>query len=280
MFETLRITLALIGGVICGIYDLKTSNMLDFVAWILIGTGIALNVFEFLLTGNTFLLFWSFLVIGFFTFFSLFMYRRGYWGGGDGEMLVAYGALLPYTTAKLCNLCFPLFLFMNIFLIGGIYSLVYGFVKVVKDKKMWKKAKREFVGLKKYIFFSLVIFLVTFLTLFYFEQTLPVKLSLHPLAFMLLLLLFYKPAIQFARFVEKNCFLRRISTKKLKEDDVLGEDIPELGLKAREIRGLTKEEVEKIKAVRKYVTIKDGVRFIPVFPLALILTLFGFPMLV
>ena len=55
---------------------------------------------------------------------------------------------------------------------------------------------------------------------------------------------------------------------------MIGEDIDELNLKSKLIRGLTRREVEKIQEKRKEVWIKEGVRFIPAFPLSILLTLF------
>ena len=78
----------------------------------------------------------------------------------------------------------------------------------------------------------------------------------------------------FARAVEKKGFYKRIPVSKLRVDDMIGEDIPKLKVYKREIRGLTEKEVRKIKKYRKYVTIKEGVRYGPVFFLTLIFMLF------
>jgi len=41
-------------------------------------------------------------------------------------------------------------------------------------------------------------------------------------------------------------------------------------------RGLTEKEVRKIRRTKKYVVIKDGIRFVPVFPITLVISiLFG-----
>jgi hypothetical protein len=61
---------------------------------------------------------------------------------------------------------------------------------------------------------------------------------------------------------------------KLKFDDMLGEDIPRLRLYKKHLKGLTKDQVSKIKKMKKYVLIKEGVRYGIVFPLALLFTLF------
>lgn len=268
MFEEIKLAVALLGGIICGIYDLKTSNMLDPVAWVMIAFGIGLHAYESYITGNWFILQWCLIVVGLFFLFSLFMYYRGYWGGGDGEMLIAYGALLPLGLNG--SPSFPLLLFINIFLVGGIYSLFYSFILITKDKKTLSKIKKELREYEKY-FFACIGALVGAII---FGVINPFA---APLLLVVALFFLYPPILKFSEFVEQNVFKRKIPVSKLKEDDVLGEDIPQLGLKAKLVRGLSKEEVKKIRKVRKYVVIKEGVRFIPVFPTALILSLYSFP---
>ncbi len=268
MFESVKLAIALLGGAICGAYDLKTSNMLDPVAWAMIATGIGLHTYESYITGNWFILQWTLFVTGMFFIFSLFMYYRGYWGGGDGEMLIAYGSLLPFGVNY--SMSFPLLLFLNIFLVGGVYSLIYSFALVVKDKKSFRKLKKELSKYEKYFFgFAGAFIGAVVLSM--------LNILAAPLLFAIALFFLYPPIVKYSEFVEKHLFKKRIRTGELKEDDVLGEDIPELGMKAKLVRGLSKEEVRKIRKVRKYVVIKEGVRFIPVFPIALILSLFSFP---
>jgi Flp pilus assembly protein protease CpaA len=268
MFEDIKLAIALGTGLICGLYDLKTSNMLDQLAWAVIAIGIGLHAYESYVTGNWFILQWCLIVVGLFFVFSLFMYYRGYWGGGDGEMLISYGALLPFGVNN--SLYFPLALFINIFVVGGVYSLIYGLARVRMNKTLWKKLKKEMEDYEFRIITCTV--LLTFSLALFLTGS---KFYSFPLV--LSLLLAYKPLLRFGRFVETKVFKTRIPVSKLKVDDVLGEDIPELNLSSKLVRGLTEEEVKKIKKVRKYVVIKDGVRFIPVFPLALLLSLTGFP---
>ncbi len=268
MFEEIKLAAALLGGVICGLYDLKTSNMLDPVAWAMIALGIGLHAYESLVTGNWFVLQWCLTVVALFFLFSLFMYYRGYWGGGDGEMLVAYGALLPFGANH--EPFFPVNLFINVFFVGGFYSLIYSLFLLRREKKVLKKIKRELKGCGKYFsaFFGALAgaFVIGVFSPFMFPLLLGVSL-----------LFIYPPLLRYSRIIENEVFKKRIPTNKLRPDDVLGEDIPELGLKAKFVRGLSEEEVRKIRDVRKYVVIKDGVRFIPVFPVALLLALAGFP---
>ncbi len=269
MFEEIKLGIALLGGVICGIYDLKTSNMLDPIAWIMIALGIGLHAYESYLTGNLFILEWCLIVVTLFFLFSLFMYYRGYWGGGDGEMLIAYGALLPFGTCH--DILFSLNFFINVFFVGGFYSLAYSLFLLKKEKRILKKVKRELKSYEKFFLVFLGAIAGAFAVAIFSPFSFPLLLAA---AFIFL----YPPLLKYSKIVENYIFKRRIPVTRLKANDVLGEDIPEVGLKAKLVRGLSEEEVRKIRKVRKYVVVKDGIRFIPVFPIALVLAIFGFPL--
>ena len=257
MFEGVKLAAAFSGGIICGLYDLKTSDMLDAVAWAMAALGILLHAYEGYVTGDWFVLIWCLTVVSIFLAFSLFMYYGGYWGGGDGQMLVAYGALLPFGTDG--SLLFPFFLLLNVFLVGGLYSLLYCSVIIFRDKGLFHSLRDELRGCKWY-----------FLG---FAGALVLG-AVHPVFIVLALLFLYPPALCFSRFVEENVIRRRIPVSTLKEGDALGEDVSEAGLKAKPVRGLSREEVDRIRKVRDHVIIVDGVRFIPVFPVALLLSLY------
>jgi hypothetical protein len=77
---------------------------------------------------------------------------------------------------------------------------------------------------------------------------------------------------QYAGSIRKG-FYKKIPVSKLKIDDMIGEDIPKLKIYKKFIRGLTKKEVQKIKKMKKYVIIREGIRFTPVFFISLIITL-------
>ncbi len=267
MFEMIKFWIAIIGGIICGLYDLKTSNMLDYVGYSMISIGIVLSFAESIITKNYSIFLWTLFVGLFFFLFSFWMYKKGYWGGGDGEMLIAYGVLLPYGFGN--NYLFPIEFLISVFVIGGVYSLFYSLVYVLIDKKKRTIVKKS---LKKYDIYLLLSAFVSFLLGLVFYKT-----DYAPGFFILTILLLYKPLIDFSKVVEKKIFIKRIRTSDLKEWDVLGEDLPSIDLYAKEIKGLTKKDIQKIKRIRKYVKIKDGVRFIPVFPLALVFSLYWFP---
>jgi prepilin signal peptidase PulO-like enzyme (type II secretory pathway) len=87
--------------------------------------------------------------------------------------------------------------------------------------------------------------------------------SLLPLVLFVSLILLWK----FVKVVEDVGFKKRISVSKLKVGDVL--------LESKRWDGITEAELRKIKkSGKKFVTIKTGVRFGPVFSLALLFTFF------
>ena len=263
MFEAVKLAVALGGSTACALYDLKTSDMLDVLAIGMIIFGLGIHAYEsyilgdplpFLLSAGTGLLFLA---------FGLLMYYTGSWGGGDGELLVAIGVLLP--VGFLTPLFTPLF-FLNVFLVGGIYSLVYSAVITRNNSRVWREFRASVVRNRKKDLFAASAFLAAFgLASLVLES---------PLFLAAGLLLAVSPfALRFARAVEAYGFYRRIPVSRLRKGDVIGEDVPEAGVFKKYIRGLTEEEVSRLKRVRKFVTVRDGVRYGPVFPLALLLTL-------
>ena len=70
---------------------------------------------------------------------------------------------------------------------------------------------------------------------------------------------------RFVKNVEQVGFKRRVKISELREGDVLDD--------SKLWEGLTKEQVIKIKkSGKKHIVIKEGVRFAPTFPIALLVT--------
>ncbi|MCD6476798.1 MAG: hypothetical protein J7K26_01360, partial [Candidatus Aenigmarchaeota archaeon] len=117
-----------------------------------------------------------------------------------------------------------------------------------------KRNKITITGLLSFFFISLL-----------FKEMLLLSLSILGGT---LLFVFYI----YVKIVEKS-FYKRISVKKLKVDDMIGEDIPKINIYKQRIRGLTKDEIKRIKKYRKYVIVREGIRYSPVFAISLIITL-------
>ncbi|MFZ3077292.1 MAG: prepilin peptidase [Candidatus Aenigmatarchaeota archaeon] len=273
-FSYVYIAIALGGATICGLYDLKTTNMLDRLAIAMIALGFGLHAVESLLTGSVMPIVLSLAAAGAFFAFGFFMYKAGYWGGGDGEILIAIGALMPYAPFQAAlsplSLSFSLDFFMNSFIVGGFYSIVYAGVIGIMNRKVLAEFSRKMKAEAKSTFMLVAgTFLVLWSVLYLFPAN---GLRFFPVL-MSVLLFFMLALFKFAKVVEDVGFYRRIPVSKLKVDDMVGEDLPKLKIYKKIIRGLTPKEVAMIRKAKKYVIVREGVRYSIVFALALAFTL-------
>ena len=262
MFETIYIAIALIGSLIAGIWDLKTTNIPDSLIYGMIGSGIILHAVESFYVGSFDPLFYSLLVGGAFFAFSAVMYFTGQWGGGDGGILTAIGFLVPVYSG-ITAFPFPITYFVNMLLVGAVFSIIYIVAMSFNNKKIREEFYKQ-MKTQKVILTSCSLAFVTLIT--FFSQ-----LRILSIAFFLttLLYIFYK----YAKIVETR-FYRKIPVSKLQIDDMIGQDIPKLKIYKKYIRGLTKKEVDRIKKYKKTVLIREGIRYSIVFPIALLVSLY------
>ncbi len=274
MFEIICLIIALFGSCLAGVYDLKTTEIPDWIPYFMILFGIILNSLESLIQWNFFIILSSITIGLGFLGLGFLMYYAGQWGGGDAKLLSAIGFLLPALPRNMSKsiLPFPASFLFNLFLVGAAYMILYAFVlALVKRKILFKffedvKASYKIFTLGS-IFLFLTFILLNFILSLYlkvrFKLIESIKYSLLPLAFTTSVFLLWK----FAKVVEQVGFKQKIPVSKLKVGDVLEN--------SKLWEGLNEKEVEKIKrSGKKYVVIKEGVRFAPAFPLALIFTLY------
>jgi Flp pilus assembly protein protease CpaA len=266
MFELIRIAIAIVGSTAAGLWDLKTSDIPDWICVLMAVAGLVLFGAEGFLTGNWSGMTMSLVIGGIFAAFGIGMYFTGQWGGGDGELLVAIGVLLPiWPFSHLSIFPLPVALFINIFLVGAIYTVAYaGVLAYIRPELRRTIARGIDADSHKTVPLTLGAFVAAIILWSLTGAAWPM---LIPIAILAL-----PPLYRMLKEVEGG-FYKRISTKKLRVDDMIGENIPKLGLNKRHIRGLTAAEVRAIRKLKSYVTVRDGVRFGAVFPLALVLTL-------
>ena len=160
-------------------------------------------------------------------------------------------------------------LLINIFVIGTLYSLFYSFYLAIKHKERFIKEfkKNEFKKAK-------IIAVILALSLVIITIYLPYPKNI--LFLLLALLMLITPyLIAFVKSVEKSCMLEKVSTSKLTEGDWVMEDIyhnKKLILSKNNL-GVTRNEIEIIKKIKKEVLVKNGLPFIPSFLIAVIVSL-------
>jgi Flp pilus assembly protein protease CpaA len=275
MFELISLFVALFGSSLAAAFDLKITptEIPDEIPHAMIALALILAFLRSLVELN-YTTFLNCLIYGsFLLFFGFLMYKLGQWGGGDAKILAAIGFFSPFLSSYTKNLRFPFALsyLINVFFVGAIYMLVYAFVLAILNKKIVKEFSRSIKASSRAMLISLpVLTLIFFLSNFYlfnffglsFEFS---SIFLNSVLVSTLCFGFFLLWV-FIKSVENVAFKKRIPVSKLKVGDVL--------LESKVWEGITEKELMSIrKSGKKFVMIKEGVRFAPTFPLALISTL-------
>lgn len=220
-----------------GIYDLKTSNVPDYLPYFLILLGIANSLFFGFLLDS--------LILGsIFLCFGYLLFKLGAWGDGDFWLFASLGFLFPKPFYH-SILPYPLSLTINLLLIGSLYSITYIFCLLLIKKEirkilysMLKDNKLEILGCTA---FSILLFEFTKFPIFLLFGTLPVIYLI-------------------GKSVEKG-LVKKVKVEKLKGDEVLANN--------KEIKSIDPKTLEKLKKTRRYVYVKEGIRWVPTFAITL-----------
>jgi len=241
--------ISLIGSLIAGLWDLKTTEIPDEIPFLIASLGI-FSWFVYMLSfGDSYPFILSIFLGSLFSVFGFILYKLGQWGGGDAALLGAIGYSMPFFGInQAINFIFNLFVF------GAVWVIIYVIFITILNKRVlleFKKKVEEDFFVKMLIFFMIFSFSLSIINLIFF------LFGLYALLFLF---------VVYAKVLEKTVFIKRIPTSKLKVGDVL--------LKSKVWVGITQEELEKIRKEKKYVLIKEGVRFGIAFFIALVFTLF------
>lgn len=268
MFEiTFLIILALVWIVFASIQDLRNREVANWLNFSLIIFALGFRFFYCLFSQNNFGFFYQgligfgiFLVIG-----NLFYYSRLF-AGGDAKLMIALGAVLPFSESFLVNFkIFVLFFFIFLF-IGGFYGLIWSVVLCLNNFKVFKKEFCEQLNKNKKL-----IYLVLF-----FGLGLMVFGAIESLFFLLGVLVFILPYFYiYAKAVDESCMVKKIKTTQLTEGDWIYEDLKVGGKFIKKSwDGLNKNEIMLIKKKYKEIKVKQGIPFVPVFLISFLFLLF------
>ncbi len=259
MYEVIfLIVLALVWVIFATIQDIRTREVANWLSFSLIIFALGFRFFYSLFSEASFGFFYQGLIgLGIFFVLGNALYYGRMFAGGDAKLMIALGAVLPFSEIFKINLrIFMLFLIIFLF-IGAFYGLIVSLYLGLKNfKKFRKEFSKRFKKAKKLIYVSLFIGLI-FMILGFLES----------LIFYFGVLFFVLPYFYlYAKSVEEVCMIRKIKTKYLTEGDWLYNDL-KVGNKTIKASwdGLGKKEIELIKKAYKEVKIKQGVQFVPVF---------------
>jgi len=253
------IVISLFMTALAGLWDLKTTEVPDQIPAIMMIAGISYWFINGAVTDNFMPLAYSLAIGTVLLAAGLVLYKKGQWGGADAWILGAIGYTFPFYNGSL----FILPYIMNFFVVSAAYMVVYAVILGIKNRYVFpifikdlKKNRKIF--LLPLGFLAFIVALTLYTVSLGFAASLSVPLQIFVIV--LLLTVFWR----YGKVIEERVFKKKIPVSRLRPGDVLEE---------MNWVGLTKKQVASIRKKRKFVTIKEGVRFVPVFFLTLAVTL-------
>ena len=268
MFEIIFLfVLALIWIIFATVQDMRQREVANWLNFSLIIFAIGFRFFYSLFFKSDFAFFYQGLIgLGIFFLIGNLLYYGKMFAGGDAKLMIALGAILPFSEDLIINVKTFTVFFILFLLVGALYSIS---ASIFLSIKSFKKFKKEFlVQLKKNKrLISLLIFLALILMIFGFSEK--IFFSLGILVFVLPYFYIY------VKSVDEACMVVKVKSDKLTEGDWLYRDV-KIGKKVIKAnwRGLNKKEITFIQKNKKYVTIRNGIQFTPVFLISFLLLYF------
>lgn len=268
MFEVIFLSaLALVWILFAVIQDLKKREVPNWLTFSLIVFALGFRFFYSLFSDAGFGFFLQGLIgLGIFLVIGNILYYGKMFAGGDAKLMIALGAVLPFSTIFSSNLNLFIMFFVVFLFAGAIYSIVASIYLSVKNyKKFGKEFRKQFIKYKTLsigaIFLALVFIVLGFSDNYLF--------ALGIIVFVLPYLYIYVKA------VDESCMIRNISSKDLQEGDWLYNNL-KIGRKTIKANwdGLTKQDINLIQRNKKNVMIRQGIPFTPVFLISFIIFLY------
>jgi Flp pilus assembly protein protease CpaA len=211
------ILLGLVWILFAVIQDLRKREIANWLNFSLIIFALTFRFFYSLFNGQEYNFFYQGL-IGFGIFFILgnLLYYGKVFAGGDAKLMIALGAVLPFSESLLSNLNVSLIFFTLFLISGAIYGVAFSLVLALRNKKRFMKEFSKEFKEKKKLFYIFLIGSIIFIALSFFE-----------LVFLYLaILLFISPYVYVAaKAIDESCMIKKVNTKDLTEGDWLYNDI-------------------------------------------------------
>ncbi len=251
------ILIAAVGSVLAGAWDLKTTEVPDEVPALMIPLGMFFLFVQASIKGDFYPLFLSLTIGTAILAIGLAMYKKGEWGGADAWIFASIAYVVPLYNGRIFMVDF----IFNFLAVSVVYMVAYSLILGVMNPYVFSRFLGE---LKKRWKIAAGVPALFFVVAGYIAATRGVGVASISFLVPFLLVVFLMIFWTYAKAIEQHVFRKKIPVDKLKAGDVLEDMV---------WRGITEEEVKKIRKEKKFVTIKEGVRFVPVFPITLVVTL-------
>ena len=265
MFEVIFLfVLALVWIIFATVQDIRKREIANWLSLSLIIFALGFRFFYSLFSDMGFNFFYQGLIgFGIFLILGNLLYYGKMFAGGDAKLMIALGAVLPFSVIFNDNLKIFVLFFVLFLLVGAAYSIL---TSVYLSLKSFKRFKREFSKQfeKNKKLSILVIFVALILVAFCF---------LDNLFFILGSIVFVLPYLYlYVKSVDEACMIKRVQTSKLTEGDWLYKDL-KVGKRTIKSKweGLSKAEIRLIRKKHRFVTVRYGIPFTPVFLISFVI---------
>lgn len=257
--------------------DMKTREIPDILSFSLIGIGLILAILSSLTICSFQPIIASILGLIAAVIVGFMLYYTGQWGGGDTKILMGMGTIIGLDiNVFLITIPNLIIFFINIFIIGALFGLIYVIYLAIRNKNKFKKSfeliRSSPSNLKtRKIYLILIPLLILAIVLSPFG----ILIKLVLILFLTIFYFIYQLSLVI-KAVETSCMIIKIPLSKLTEGDWI---VNEIKLKNNkkfvgEKTGISKEDISLLKRNNiKQVDVKYGMPFLPSFFVAYIMLL-------
>ncbi len=239
------------------VQDLKYKEIANWLNFSLIIFALGFRFFWSLFGGDFTFLYQGLIGFGIFFILGNFLYYCKMFAGGDAKLFISLGAILPFSNILQINIINSFWWFFIFLCVGAFYGLIISFVLMVKNFKGFKKEFYKLIRKNKLILNIILIIAIAFLILGFINNI----FLIGGILFVVFPYYYF-----YAKAVDECCMIRKTNVKDLVEGDWLYKDIKIGGKKIKASwNGLSKSEIKIIQRKKKYIVLRYGIAFAPVF---------------
>jgi len=259
MYLVLSHVLAFVALTVNSFYDVlsEKGDVPDLPAFVAIGGGILLHSIQAWQLSSFEPVIWMLGVGTVFSVYGWLAYWKGLWGGADALGIMVLGFAAPYGFSG-PELIYPVNIFVNIMIVGLVYTVGFAVYRAMSSEGFFTRVKDRVLDDRKRIPLELAGAAVFSA----YAGTVNLNAYSYFAAFVFIIFLY-----RFLKVLEDAEMTKTVAVEDLEGGEVVAEhgDL---------IEGISEEEIDELDVDE--VEVQEGIRFMPVFPVALLITdLFG-----
>lgn len=257
--------------------DIKKREIPNWISFSLLAIALAIRGAASIMTKQSSYFLFALLAIVIFLIVANILYYGKLIGGGDAKLLIALSAIFAtapfFTKASLLQEPFLLAFFINILLLGFVYSVVFSAIMAIRNRKPFSIEFRK--EQKRTKIFKICCWIISFIVFILIVMSLLFDMLFLPFLILIFIVFFAMPFLySFIKAVESSSMIKLLKPSELSEGDLLvaGVKLKNIIIKPC-VHGLSESDIKAIRKANKKVLIRQGLPFVPVFLIALICTL-------